>query len=219
VRKFGQPTASTHPHLLKENEVIAGITLDEIITRRLRLIDTIKSYSSVNYTNISSHCVVIPSATKKYMSGMIPYVFRQNSDFLYLTGCLEHDAVLVIEINDKSSKSILFIRTKDRNAEIWDGPRTAPEGSLELFSVDDAYSIKDLDDFIKKQPQSTLIWYDDKTSDQKNLTTAVKSSNCQIDNPLKLIHTLRYIKSEAEVALMREACAITSEAINSSKFH
>lgn len=214
TRQFGQPTPVTHPHLLKQNELITGITLDEIITRRLRLIDTIKSYSSVNHQNIKNHCVLIPSATKKYMSGMIPYVFRQNSDFLYLTGCLEHDSVLVLEINETSAKSLLFLRTKDKNAELWDGPRTGPDGAPELFSVDDAYSIKDLEDFIQKQPSSTLFWYDDKNSDQKNLLTAVKSTKCAVDTPTKLIHTLRYIKSDAEIELMKKTCEIASEAIN-----
>jgi Xaa-Pro aminopeptidase len=214
VRKFGQPTSSTHPHILKDNEIIKGITLDEIIERRARLVETIKQYSSVNHTSSTNHCVVIPSATKKYMSGMIPYVFRQNSDFLYLTGCLEQDSVLVIEINEESSKSILFLRAKDRNTELWDGAVTGPDGASDLFSVDDAYSIKDLDDYIQKQPNTTLFWYDDKSSDQKNITTSVKATKCQIDNPLKLIHTLRYIKSNAEIELMRKTCEIASEAIN-----
>ena len=39
---------------------------------------------------------MIPAARKQYMSDKIPYVFRQNSDFFYLTGCMEPSAILVM---------------------------------------------------------------------------------------------------------------------------
>lgn len=69
--------------------------------------------------------MVIPSATKVFMSEKIPYVFRQNTDFLYLTGCMEPDCVLVLSTTQKdNSLSTLFLRKKDKHAEKWDGPRT-----------------------------------------------------------------------------------------------
>lgn len=72
-----------------------------------------------------SHIVVIPSATKVFMSEKIPYVFRQNTDFLYLTGCTEPDCVLVLSTTqEENSLSTLFLRKKDKHAEKWDGPRT-----------------------------------------------------------------------------------------------
>lgn len=148
------------------------------------------------------------------MSGMIPYVFRQNSDFFYLTGCLEQDSTLAIEINENTAKSIIFLRDKDKNAEMWDGQRTGPDGGLELFSVDEAYSVNELESFIKRQPNSTLFWYDEKNSDQKKIASMIKTRTASIDNPSKLIHTLRWIKSEAEIELMRKTCEIASEAIN-----
>lgn len=41
---FGQPTARTHPHLLKGNEFVVGMSLPEIVERRYRLIDKIQQY-------------------------------------------------------------------------------------------------------------------------------------------------------------------------------
>lgn len=90
---YGQPTPSSHPHLLKENEIVQGITLDEIVQRRHELLETIKAYSYSNHPNYKNHLIIIPSATKKFISGSIPYVFRQNSDFLYFSGCLENDSI------------------------------------------------------------------------------------------------------------------------------
>lgn len=95
--------------------------------------------------------MVIPSASKKYMSDKIPYVFRQNSDFLYLTGCLEPDTVLVMSIDaDQNTKSILFMRPKDKHSELWDGPRTGVQNAPNLFLVDEAFSVNDLSSVIKK---------------------------------------------------------------------
>lgn len=148
------------------------------------------------------------------MSGMIPYVFRQNSDFFYLTGCLEQDSALVIEITETSARSLIFLREKDKNAEMWDGVRTGPDGGLELFAMDEAYSVNELENFIKKQPASTLIWHDEKSCEQKKISNAVNARNAPIDSPSKLIHTLRWIKSDAEIELMRKTCDIASEAIN-----
>lgn len=193
-----------------------GIKLDEIITRRLRLMETIKAYSSVNLSTVKTHLIVIPSGNKKYISASIPYVFRQNSDFLYLSGCLEVDSILVMEINEKSSRSIMFLRPKDKNAELWDGARTGPENSIELFGVDAGYNVNIFQSFIEKfrSKANSLIWYDEKNSDQKNLIQIVRPSNEIIENPTKFIHTLRWVKSEAEIELMRKTCEIASTAIN-----
>lgn len=85
------------------------------------------------------------------MSDKIPYVFRQSSDFMYLTGCLEPDSVLLLLINEKSEpKSILFMRPKDKHAELWDGPRTGVDQSVDYFGVDEAYDVEQLEHFIQR---------------------------------------------------------------------
>ena len=66
-----------------------------------------------------ANIVIVPSASKQYMSGKIPYVFRQDSDFFYLTGCLEPDVTLVMMSTPGSDKyqSILFIPKPD--SQVW----------------------------------------------------------------------------------------------------
>lgn len=213
---YGQPTFKTHPHMLKENELVQGVKLDEIISRRLRLMETIKAYSTTNHSAVKSHIVVIPSGTKKFISASIPYVFRQNSDFLYLSGCLEQDSILVLEISEKTSKSILFLRPKDKNSELWDGVRTGPENALELFGVDEAFPVASFQSFVEKfkAQTSSLVWYDEKNSDQKQLAQILRPLNETIESPTKFIHTLRWIKSDSEIELMKRTCEIASDAIN-----
>lgn len=85
------------------------------------------------------------------MSDKIPYVFRQNSDFLYFSGCLEPDSVLTIIVNDKQEiNSILFMRPKDKHAELWDGARTGVEIAPDFFGVDTAFPVKDFEKFLLK---------------------------------------------------------------------
>lgn len=97
------------------------------------------------------------------MSDKIPYVFRQNSDYLYLTGCLEPDSCLVITSLQKSDSytSTLFVRNSDNQAEIWDGPRTNTETAPLLFGVDQALPFIDLPTYIKSYLASNpnhAIW-------------------------------------------------------------
>jgi Xaa-Pro aminopeptidase len=95
--------------------------LNEFVERRDKLVDGIMSASKPG----AKHIVVIPSATTLYMSDKIPYVFRQNTDFRYLTGCLEPDSSLIIQINeDGSYKTMLLVRPKNKHSELWEGPRT-----------------------------------------------------------------------------------------------
>lgn len=107
-------------------QVLPGIRLEEFQNRRYNLVKKIDIFASKNHLNKKTHLIIIPSSLKKYMTEAIPYVFRQNSDFLYLCGCLEPDSILVItKFGNEKQESTLFLRGKDYHAEIWDGPRTS----------------------------------------------------------------------------------------------
>ncbi|KAJ6637107.1 Xaa-Pro aminopeptidase 3 [Pseudolycoriella hygida] len=216
---FGQPTPFTHPHLLQKGELIQGITAEEIQGRRNRLMENIQKYDYNLHKKYSTHLIVIPSASKKYMSDKIPYVFRQNSDFLYFTGCQEPESVLVLYIDaNQNSKSILFVRPKDKHSELWDGPRTGVENATNLFLVDEAFSVSDFSKVIPKFGRIDFLWYDNKC-DQPTITEQINSivsrTSAKLTEALTLfIHKQRVIKSESEIKLMRKTCEIASEAIN-----
>lgn len=98
--------------------------LEELISRRSKLIENMKSFCTSNGLSNKTLLVVIPSSYKKYMTEKIPYVFRQNSDFLYLTGCMEPDSILVLISKEDACESVIFLRGRDPASELWDGPRT-----------------------------------------------------------------------------------------------
>lgn len=152
------------------------------------------------------------------MTGKIPYFFRQNSDFYYLTGCLEPDSILVIcSENEDDMKSVLFMRKKDAHAELWDGPRTGVKQSVRFFGVDEAYPLENISEFCEKfisGKETTNYWYDD-SDDHPILMNKLRTiSSAQFRSPISFIHELRVIKSLAEANLMRKTCEIASNAVN-----
>ena len=92
--------------------------------------------------------VVLPAAPQRVRSRDTHYPYRQDSDFLYLTGCEEPDAVLVLVPGRKHGEAILFCRERDLEREGWDGPRLGTEGATNTLGLDDAYPIDDIDDIL-----------------------------------------------------------------------
>lgn len=166
--------------------------------------------------------VIIPAASKKYMSDKIPYVFRQNTDFLYLTGCLEPDCCVVLTVDEENKKNntILFTRDRDLHSEIWDGPRTYPEDAPNFFGVDQSLPISELTNFLQLYHKSYTnlgIWYDFLNPIQENVHKNVveffqQTGNKQWESPKVFLHNLRLFKSKNEVELMQQSCNIASEA-------
>ncbi|XP_060664287.1 xaa-Pro aminopeptidase 3 [Drosophila nasuta] len=225
-RALGQPTCYTHPHLIKANELVPGVELREFQLRRTSLMQGLKAYAEsfgdeFNGRASKSHMLVIGAAAKKYMSGKIPYVFRQSSDFYYLTGCLEPDAILMMTIDDASQvQSTLFMRPKDPHAELWDGPRTGPEYAVPLFGVQQSYPI---DSFAQLAAKSVAhlkphLWFDLKHSELPQLNDAMlqlcNSERARLLPAYSFVENMRLLKSPAEMQLMRRTCEIASLAFN-----
>jgi Xaa-Pro aminopeptidase len=92
--------------------------------------------------------LVLPAAAERIRSRDTHYPYRQDSDFWYLTGFPEPDAVLVLVPGRAHGEAILFCRERDPDREAWDGPRAGQEGAVEDFAMDDAYPIADLDEIL-----------------------------------------------------------------------
>jgi Xaa-Pro aminopeptidase len=92
--------------------------------------------------------LILPSAKEVVRSRDTHYPYRQDSDFSYLTGFPEPEAVLVLVPGRVHGETLLFCRERDPEREGWDGPRYGPEGAVDAFGLDDAYPITDLDDIL-----------------------------------------------------------------------
>jgi len=106
---------------------------------------------------IGQGTAIFCSAPTAVMHNDVDYLFRQDSDFFYLTGFNEPDAVAVLAPSHEEHKFILFVRPKDKEAETWSGYRTGVELAKEKYGADAAYSIAELDtkliEYVQSAPQ------------------------------------------------------------------
>src|SRR5436190_1127033 len=80
---------------------------------------------------IGDALAVIPGGVESLRNGDVHYEFRQASDFFFLTGFDEPDAVAVINPAHAKERFVLFVRPRDREMEIWNGRRAARPGMHE----------------------------------------------------------------------------------------
>ncbi|MGG7054399.1 aminopeptidase P N-terminal domain-containing protein [Nitrosomonas sp. ANs5] len=170
---------------------------------------------------------VIPTAPEKLRNRDAHYPYRFDSDFYYLTGFREPDAVLVlIAAEDESaSRQILFCRDKDTEREIWDGFRHGPQAAQEMFGFDAAHAISTLDalavEFLADQPAVFHALGRDPAWDQRivgwinQVRGQVRkgvAAPTEIRDVRALVDEMRLIKDDYELAVMREAARISSQA-------
>uniref|UniRef100_A0A3Q4G801 X-prolyl aminopeptidase 3, mitochondrial n=1 Tax=Neolamprologus brichardi TaxID=32507 RepID=A0A3Q4G801_NEOBR len=216
-RYLGQPSPFTHPHLIKHGEVTPGLSQTEYELRRHRLASLIEAQAERLGPSASSstHVAIILSHPTRYMTNDIPYPFHQNQDFLYLSGFLEPDSALVLHGNGRPDQAILFVPRRDPGRELWDGPRSGKDGAAALTGIERVHSIEELG-VVLKSLKGTMLWYDTSQPAHPRLHQAhvcpVLEAGPTPRTLGPLIHSLRALKSSAEVALMQEAGRITAQA-------
>ncbi len=169
--------------------------------------------------------LVLPAAPERVRSHDTHYPYRQDSDFWYLSGFPEPEAVLVLVPGRRHGEALLFCRERDAEREAWDGPRAGQEGAVEAFGMDDAYPIDDLDEILPGLLEGrTRVYYHfgrDAEFDLKligwvNRVRAQVRQGAQPPHEFlelgHLLHELRLFKSKDELKLMRRAAAISVRA-------
>src|SRR6202161_2571077 len=91
---------------------------------------------------------VLPAAPVRHRNGDIEYAYRQDSQFYYLCGFPEPDAVAVLAPGRPHAEYLLFVREHDALRESWDGAWAGPEGAVERYGADDAFPIADIDEIL-----------------------------------------------------------------------
>jgi Xaa-Pro aminopeptidase len=92
--------------------------------------------------------VILPAVPEKSRNSDVLYHYRPDSDFFYLTGFGEPEAVAVLIPGRPHGEYVLFVRDRDVTRETWDGRRAGPEGATRDFGADDAFPIGDIDDIL-----------------------------------------------------------------------
>ena len=162
--------------------------------------------------------VIVSTETVKSRNGDVDYQFRPDSDFYYLSGFAEPEAVLVISPNRSQGQYVLFCRERDAQREMWDGRRQGLEGAVENFAADDAFPIEDIHEILpgmmeeKERVYTTvgrfpefdaqlLSWMNKIKEDARRGTHAPY----EFVDLNHILHEQRLIKRKDEIALMRKA--------------
>jgi len=91
---------------------------------------------------------ILPAAPVRHRNSDVEHPYRQDSDFHYLTGFDEPEAVAVLVPGRDAAEYILFVRDRDPLRETWDGRRAGPDGAVERHAADDAFPVSDLDEIL-----------------------------------------------------------------------
>lgn len=176
---------------------------------------------------IGAGTAIFRSAPTAVMHNDVEYNFRQDSDFFYLTGFDEADAVAVFAPHHEEHKFVLFVQPKDPEKETWHGYRVGIDAAKERYGADEAYPIAELDQHLPKYlEQADRIYY--RLGRDRNFTQTllnhwqrlITSYGKRGTGPTAIedvgftLHGMRMVKSEAELRLMRKAIAISVEAHN-----
>lgn len=169
--------------------------------------------------------VILSAADECPRNGDTTFPFRQHSDFYYLTGFDEPDAVLVLAPKRKEGEYILFNRVRDRDREIWDGPRAGQEGAASDFLADQSFPIAELEEKLPdllsgrhaihyalgSNPAFDELLLNSVKTVRTRIRSGISAPQQFVDiNPT--LHEMRIFKSPAEIALMQKAVDITVSA-------
>lgn len=162
--------------------------------------------------------VIVPTSPERARNGDVVYQFRPDSDFHYLCGFTEPDAVLVISPGRVQGEVVLFCREKDVFREMWDGRRSGLEGAVEHYGVDDAFPYEDMHEILpsmmeeKAKVFTTVGRYPDFDSqllawmNQIKLDTRPgKHAPYEFVDLNHILHEQRLFKRPDEIAKMRKA--------------
>ena len=166
-----------------------------------------------------SGIAVVAAAPERVRSRDTLFTYRPDSDFYYLTGFAEPEAVVVLVPGRPQGEFLLFCRERNPEREQWDGPRAGPEGAVASFGADDAFPITDLDDILPGLlERSDRVYYSIGGNEfDQRLLAFIKTLNSKRQSghsPSELValdhllHEMRLFKSRAETSVMRQAARI-----------
>jgi len=167
---------------------------------------------------------LLAAAPPRVRNSDAEYLYRQNSDFHYLTGFTEEKALLALIPGRKQGEVVLFCQQKDKAKELWHGTLMGPDVARKELEIDDAFPVDDMDDILPGLIEGRdRVYYsmgkDDRFDNQVMNWLKVIRSKAKIGaHPPgeflmldHLLHELRLIKSTNEIKLMQQAAKISAE--------
>ena len=174
---------------------------------------------------LDDSAIIVASSPVKSRISDTDYLYRQDSNFYYLSGYEEPESILLIRPYAKKDNFIIFCRDRDPLKEQWDGFRSGQTGAVQDFGADKSLSISSVDSLMPELLEGAKNIYYSMSSpcglDQRINTWVDKirlNTRAGAEPPHNLlsldsiIHEMRLLKSEEEIEVMRQAAEITTEA-------
>ena len=168
---------------------------------------------------------LIGSASMHTRNRDVNYPFRQDSDFYYLTGFNEPDALAVFVPGRAQGEYILFCREFDAKKALWEGAHSGLEGATTHYDADDAFPIDDLDDILQGLLENkTKVFYPmgcnleldhnllEWINHIRNQSRSGIIAPGELVSLALILHEMRLFKSAEELKLMRRAAEVSAHA-------
>ncbi|GAB3670393.1 Xaa-Pro aminopeptidase [Salinisphaera aquimarina] len=167
---------------------------------------------------------VIAATPERNRNNDVDYPYRPNSDFRYLTGFCEPEAVAVLAPGFAEGDYLLFCRERNVEQETWVGHRAGVEGAMAWYGADKALAIDDFDTWLprlfngRKRLYITLGEHPDFEHGVLRALENMRSQGRRGEPPEhivaldKILHEMRLRKSSDEIRLLREAAATSARA-------
>lgn len=168
---------------------------------------------------------IVRSLPERLRNGDAFHPFRQASDVVYLTGFVEPETTLVIRPGAEADRVVMFVRPRNPELETWDGRRAGLEGAKERYGADAAYPADELEAKLPELLANVDEWHVglgiDGELDGLVARTLAKLRRTEkkgkrppraIVDPRVALHELRLKKRPEELAALREAAKISSDA-------
>jgi Xaa-Pro aminopeptidase len=169
--------------------------------------------------------ILVPAAPAALRNNDVHYPYRQDSDFLYLTGFREPEAMLVLLPDGGDGQAILFCRERDARREMWDGPMAGLEGALAHYGMDQALPINELASRLPRLLQDRVRIFHDLGKAPAFDTQLIgwlnefrARSRRSFHAPEEIVsldhmlHEMRLFKSRGELSAMRRSAKVACEA-------
>ena len=165
--------------------------------------------------------IIVPAAPVLRRNRDIEYPYRPDSDFFYLTGFPEPDAVALLLPGRGAGEYLLFCREQDAQEERMHGPRAGLEGACGRYGANDAFPIDDIDEILPRLLEDRPhIWYSmgEYPAFDRRMLDWLERLRTRPADPSELVdlhyrvHEMRLYKSRAEVRMIRRAIELTSSA-------
>ena len=168
---------------------------------------------------------ILPAAPERIRNRDVAFRYRPDSDFYYLTGFAEPEAVMTLIPGREQGEFILFCRERNPEKETWHGTRAGLEGARSDYGANDAYPFTDMDEILPGLLENReRIYYtmgNDAAFDQRVLGWVnqvrgkVRSGVHAPEEFVSLnhiLHDMRLYKGREELGKLRKAAAITADA-------